>query len=120
MKKTYENININMLDPNVVGEFRMRQLEDGSIRLVRFENESAPTVNFKKSYNGYNNEQRFELVVPRENRLVDGMIIILRSSHNCYIVVGSDLKKSVYERLSSIKDVNEFIKNNFCRTLLSE
>ena len=115
-----KNINLNLFDQNVLGDFRVLRLTDGSVRMIKYENEEKPKVTFKPSYTGYNGEQNFNISVERENRTVACVIIIIRSSVNCYIVVGADRAKSLYQRFANISEVSNFIKNNFCRTLLTE
>lgn len=120
MANNYKNINLNLFDQNVIGDFRCRTLEDGSVRLIQYKDESAGEVSFNLGYNGYNGKRVFNVVVERENREIERVIIIIRSSENCYIVIGSDDNKSVYQRFANIAEISNFIKNNFCRTLLSE
>ncbi len=114
-----KNINLNLFDRNVLGDFRVLTLKDGSVRMIKYENEEKPKVTFKTSYTGYNGEQNFNISVERENRTVECVIIIIRSSVNCYIVMGADRNKSMYQRFANISEVSNFIKNNFCRTLLT-
>lgn len=120
MKGVYKKISLNLFDPNVIGGFRVKELKDGSLMLIRYKDERAGAVHFKKLYDGYNGEQRYELVFDRENRLIECVIHLIRTSHNCYILMGSTEERTSYERLASIKDVSDHIKANFCRTLLSE
>ena len=113
----YENINLNLIEPNVLSDFIVIKHEDNSVRLVRYQDNSAVKVAFKESYKGYDGAQRFELTVPKENRTVEAVAVIMRTSHNCYIVVASDLNKSSYKRCTNAEEVSSFLKSNYCRTL---
>lgn len=119
MDTVYKKISMNLFDPNVVGGFRVKELKDGSLVFIRYKDERAGAVHFKKLYDGYNGEQRYEITVDRENRLIECVIHLIRTSHNRYIVMGSTEEKTSYESVASIKEVNDYIKANFCITLIS-
>ena len=120
MDSVYKKISLNLFDPNVIGGFRTKELKDGSVVFIRYKDECAGAVHFKKIYDGYKGEQIFQIICDRENRYIECMIQLIRTSHNCYILMGSTEEKTHYERVASIKEVNDYIKANFCRTLLTE
>ena len=119
MDANYKNINLNLFDPNVLGNFKVQKLADNSVRLLRYKDERDGAVSFKPSHTGFNGTRYFNLSVAKENREVDCVITIIRTSENCYIVIGSG-DKSEYKRLSNVVEISNYIKANFCRTLLSE
>ncbi|MBQ8427180.1 MAG: hypothetical protein IJX16_05430 [Clostridia bacterium] len=119
MSTSYKNINLNLFDQNVLGCFRVETLKDGSVRLFRYTDEGASKVSFKPSHVSYTGTQYFNVAVERENREIECIVSIIRSSENCYIVIGSDKSKCEYKRLANVSEVSNFLKNNFCRTLLS-
>ncbi len=120
MGKNYKNINLNLFDQNVLGNFKVETLSDNSIRLVRFLNEDASKVIFKPNGTTYAGNQLFSLNIERENRDVECCVTIMRTSENCYIVIGSTRKKSIYQRCVNVSEVSNLLKNNFCSTLISE
>lgn len=119
MLTSYKNINLNLLDQNVLGSFKVDKLSDGSLRLIRYANDEESKVNFKPNGSDYYGAQRFLLTVGRENRDVACCVVIMRTSENCYIVVGANQKNSYYLRCANLAEVSNFLKNNFCRTLIS-
>ena len=119
MDTNYKNINLNLFDPNVLGNFKVQKLADNSVRLLRYKSECAGAVSFKPSHTGFDGTRYFNLSVAKENREVDCVVTIIRTSENCYIVIGSG-DRSEYQRFSNVVEISNYIKANFCRTLLSE
>ena len=119
MANNYKNINLNLFDQNVLGNFKVDKLSDGSIRLIRHVSEEPGPVKIETLCPDYNGTQRFFLKVGRENRAIDCCVVIVRTSENCYIVAGANQINSYYMRCANVSEVSNFLKNNFCRTLLS-
>ena len=111
-------ISLNRIDPNVLGQFRYNVIGDDSMILLRYDSEDKPNVVFKSQGENTRGDQYFSFTVGAEDRTINCIIQIHRTSKNCYIVLASDKKETKYRRLSTVSEISDFIKQNYCRTLL--
>ena len=111
-------ISLNKIDPNVLGQFRYNILDDESLVLVRYDSEKPPHVAFNSAEGGYPGSQCFGFTVYPEDRTINCIIQVYRSSKNCYIILASDKTKTTYKRCGTVQQVSDFIKANYCRTLM--
>ena len=111
-------ISLNKIDPNVLGQFRYNVLDDDSLVLVRFDSEKPPYVSFKSGEADYPGSQSFGFVVYPEDRTINCIIQISRTSSNWYVIMASDKTRTQFKRVSTVQAVSDFIKVNYCRTLM--
>lgn len=113
----YENIKLEKFDQNVLNSFRYTVLQDGSLRLVRFEDENIAKLNFKEVFTTSPCEKQYLISISKENRAIESVVQIMRTSQNCYIVVASNKEKTEYQRFANIQAISDFLKASYCRTL---
>ena len=110
--------NLNKIDPNVLGQFKQIKCNDGSVWLVRFKEDKPAHVTVSGVKTDWRGNQSLAVEIGRENRDIEAIVSIFRTSTNYYTVSGVYKGKSMTQRCSSIDDVSNFIKNKFCKTLL--
>lgn len=112
--------NINLIDPNVLGQFNQIKTEDG-LWLYQFVDNDAPEISISKIEKDYwKGTQSFEVEVARENRTIETLVNVLRTSANYYTVNGYKNGKTFSQRCSNVEDVSNYIKTKFCKSLLNK
>ena len=111
------DFNLNKIDPNVLGQFKQIKSDDG-VWLVRFKEDKPAHVTASGVKTDWRGNQSLAVEIGRENRDIEAIVSIFRTSTNYYTVSGVYKGKSMSQRCSSIDDVSNYIKNKFCKTLL--
>ena len=111
------NINLNKIEPNVLCQFQKYETDDG-VWLIRFRNDKPANVIIKGVDVDYKGNQSIFVNVGRENREIDAIVGIIRSSPNYYTVHGFYKGKTKIKKCASTEDVSNFIKLNFCKNLI--
>jgi len=121
MKENFENINLNLFNPNVIDNFDVvKSLNDNSVILLKYEDNSQPKVNFKKATWGYDSNQvvRYFVDVDLPNKELDSLVIICRTSVNLYKVTFTDFKNTYIQNFKNINEISNFLIE-FCKNTLS-
>ena len=108
---------VNKIDPNVLGQFKQIKSDEG-LWLVRFKEDKPANVTLSGVKTDWQGNQSIAVEISRENREIDAIVSIARSSTNYYTVSGIYKGKTKSQRCSSIDDVSNYLKQNFCKTLL--
>lgn len=111
--------NINLIDPNVLGQFNQIKTEDG-LWLYQFVDDKPAHVVINGIRRDWKDNQSFSVDVYRENRTIKAIVNVLRTSANYYTVNGYKNGKTFSQRCSNVEDVSNYIKTKFCRTLLNK
>lgn len=111
------DFNLNKIDPNVLGQFKQVKSDNG-LWLVRFKEDKPAYVKVAGVKTDWQGNQSLAVEIGRENREVEAIVSIFRTSTNYYTVSGVYKGKSLSQRCTSIEDASNFIKNKFCKTLL--
>lgn len=111
------NINLNKIEPNVLHQFEKYETEDG-IWLVRFKMNKPAGVVIKGVDVDFDGNQKINIKVGRENRELDAIVGIVRSSPNYYTVHGFYKGKTKIQKCASMEEISNFIKLNFCKNLI--
>lgn len=109
--------NINLIDAHVLGQFNQIRTEDG-LWLYQFEKHEPPQVAVSPVQKDWEDNQTFNVRVFRESRTIETIVCIMRTSANYYTVNGYKKGKTFSKRCSNIEDVSNYIKTNFCKTLI--
>ena len=120
METKHEKIDYYELPFSVTAEFERKVLPDNSIILIRYGQDHNKAVNIEREPDAHDGTRRYSLNVPVITREVEAVVILCRTSLNHYTVTGSTLKQSKIGYGKSLKEVGEFIKRWFCRTLLND
>lgn len=83
------NINLNKISPDVLINFNQVESDEG-VWLIRFEKEKE----------------------------VEAIVNISRTSANYYLVIGVYRGKSKSQRFCNVEEISNYLKQNFCKTLL--
>lgn len=110
--------NINKIDPVVLGQFKLINTEDG-LWLFRFKSDEPANVMISTVKRDWRETQSFSVNVGREDRTIETIISILRTSANYYTVNGTIKGQTKSQRCGSIEDVSNYIKENFCINLFN-
>ena len=113
----YENIKLEKFDQNVLNSFRYSLRPDGSLLLVRFEDENIAKLEFKEVYTSSPCNKQYLISIDKENRAIESIAQVIRTSQNCYIVIASNKEKTEYKRCANIQAISDFLKASYCRTL---
>lgn len=111
------NINLNKFDPNVLGQFKQVK-SDEALYLIRFKDEKPMHVKVESKEIDWRGNQSVKIEIGRENRELEAIVIIERMSANYYAVIGVYRGKHKSQRFKSIEEISNFLKQNFCKTLL--
>lgn len=113
----FERINTNLLSGDVVINFRMEILSDNSIRLTNYKILQESKLTSSKVETTFSGEQFLTVNVSKEIKEVNACVLIMRTSPNNYMVVGSTRRTSAVKNCRNAKEVSEFIKSEFIKTL---
>lgn len=83
------NINLKKIDPDVLINFKQVE-SDKDVWLIRFKNEQE----------------------------IEAIVNISRTSANYYLVIGVYRGKSKSQRFCNVEEISNYLKQNFCKTLL--
>ena len=111
--------NINLIDPNVLGQFNQIKTEDG-LWLYHFVEDKPARVVISNVEKDWQNNQTFKVNVVRENRTIETIVNVLRTSANYYTVNGYKKGKTFSQRCSNVEEVSNYIKTKFCKSLLNK
>ncbi len=111
--------NINKIDPVVLGQFKLINTEDG-LWLFRFKNDKPAWIRISEIKRSFREEQSFSVCVDREDRTIETMVCVLRTSANYYTVNGVINGETKSQRCANIESVSNYIKENFCRNLFNK
>ena len=111
--------NINKIDPVVLGQFKLIYTEEG-LWLFRFKSDEPACVRVSEIKRSFREEQTFSVLVDREDRTIETIVCVLRTSANYYTINGVINGKTKSQRCTSIEEFSNYIKENFCRNLFNK
>ena len=103
----------------VLGQFKLINTEDG-LWLFRFKNDEPASVIISDIKRDWRETQTLSVNVGREDRTIETIVSILRTSANYYTINGVINGKTKSQRCTSIEEVSNYIKENFCRNLFNK
>ena len=103
-------ININLIRRYPKG-FDIKTFSDGSIRLIKYNRCGKDQVNLSKSPYSWGHMDKYELTIEYEEKVLSEVIIIKRTSQNCYILIHQKENETVYQRLGSVPQIDEYFES---------
>lgn len=114
----YEIIDIRRLSLTTTHFFDERKtMPDNSVILIRYNRKEKAAPEFRLVNKYYGGAESYSITIPNNQRNVDAIVLLCRTSKNNYAITGYTYKGIKMCSATSLEDVDALIKEHFCKTL---